>query len=687
MAQSHASALTAVLLITRSRPGPKLVYHYPESPETKPQTQHDPDSEDSETETDEAADKHGRSSRNGPAANGNTVSTSTSGTDAVLGHSVETLEKLLSPGRWCEQKKFEICVKGLTFLGHPVYALADGEWTEKQADTAENAASKLMKPGLKDHQKYGDYHMYVDPGSLATTPLAGTKMEHDFTHIPDSLDSQHRLGTSMESGSTGSTPASEQMTLFHVVFAMRPGGTDGQREVHAMYEEVAKTLSKALHYCQKQSNYVSNESRRLLALRAKARQSQELAQNLWTQMTESSELAWALKEVYERISNAQVAGIRLNGMEMSLHVTKRDKEEESVDPEPLSALLLLENKETVLHQLSHPDASPLAHFIRELTPTKNLQKHATNLGMPINDILYLARHLMKWRKARFITPLHQRNIYVVSPNAPVENLPHLREQYIRLFPTLPSLPNMLKVLSGKPIKYGLMIPSRDHRGAFMDILSFLVRHELVIQLKTYGWLKLPKTLGSASNQSTRPEATKRPAAHGLLSPRLRPLDDDTLSVDSDRTTIAAPTAKTSKRLSSEAPSKPDPQDDFVLITDPTKPTTEEQSKLLALLPFELSNVEFRENFSLILPHLDGEHAFEEIAATVGLKRSKVEEWLHELEKKRWLMTVRGYALYAWGLHTELYYLRRRGSKFKASVRTPQGQQHSLIPKIGDGQPR
>ncbi|KAF2171445.1 hypothetical protein M409DRAFT_18562 [Zasmidium cellare ATCC 36951] len=635
------SALTAVLLITRTRPGPKLVYHYPEIPDIKLQTHHDQDSDDSETETDEPADKHGRNSRNGPAVSGNTVSNGklTSGSETVLGHSVETLEKLLSPGRWCDQKKFEICVNGLTFLGHPVYALADGEWTERPAENAETAAAKLKKPGLKDHQKYGEYHMYLDPGSLATTPLAGTgaiKSEHDFTHIPESLDSQKGLATSMESGSTGSAPASEQMAMFHVVFAMRPQGADGQREVPAMHDEVAKTLSRALHYCQKQSNYVSNESRRLLALRAKARQSQDSMQGLWKQMIETSELAWALEEVYECISNGEVAGIRLNGMEMSLHITRPEKQENILDPEPLSALLLLESKETLLNQLSHPDASPLAHFIREMTPTKNLQKHATNLGMPINDILYLARHLIKWRKARVIMPLHQRNIYVVSPNAPLENLAHLRDSYIKLFPTLPSLPNMLKVLSGKPIKYGLMIPSRDHRGAFMEILSFLARHDLVVQLKTSGWLRLPKHLPNTSHHPSRLDSTnKRPtSARGLLSPRLRATEDDTLSIHSDKTTIAAPT-------SIKTPSNPPPQNDDnnLLITHPTHPTPE-QSTLLAHLPFELSNVEFRENFSLILPHLDGEHAFEEIAARVGVKRGKVEEWLLELEKKGWLVSVR-----------------------------------------------
>lgn len=631
--QSPGAGLAAVLLITRTRPGPRLVFHYPEVPERKVHVHHDEDSDDSDTETDEPVNRPPSSGLAKLALDGN--GNGHSGSETVFGHAVETLEKILSPGRWCDQKKFEVCVNGLTFLGHPVYSLADGEWTPKQQEAA---ANKFKKSSLATQQKYGDYHMYLDPGSLASTP-PGARAERDFTHIPESFDSQKGLATSMESGSSTSAVTSEQITMFHVVFAMRSHGMDGQKEIKAMYKEVAKVLSKALHYCQKQSNYVATESRRLLALRTKAKQSESSLHGLWKQMSETSELAWALKEVYDRISTGNVAGIRFNGMEMSLHIAGPNNEDESIEPEPLSALLLLEKKETLLHQLSHPDASPLAHFIREMTPTKNLQKHATNLRMPIKDILYLANHLIKWRKARVITPLHQRNTYVVSPDAPLENLHQLREGYVKLFPTLPSLPNMLKVLSGKPIKFGVLVPSRDHRGAYMDILSYLFRHNLVVQLKTYGWLRIPKRLANAPQPSARASPNRRPiSSRGLLSPRLHPVDDDNISVHSDRTTIAVPTSKTTKRLSA-GKATDDEKEDFVIVTKPMQPT-EEEGKLIEHLQFELGSAEFRENFSLILPHLDGEHAFEEIAARVGLKRSKVEDWLGELEKKRWLMTMR-----------------------------------------------
>lgn len=660
MAQSRrnkkGSDLVAVLLLTRSRPGPKLDFHYPAEPAlTRASSDHHLDSDDTESEPEshDSASEKGANPKNGASAAGleelNQDKNNDHATRTIFGHSEESLEKMLSPGRWCDQKKFEVCLNGLTFLGHPVYAPENGRWSEDDETQSSNRPnSTVAKP------RYGDYHMYLAPGSSATspaessTPQEGT--QHDFEHIPASFCSQAglALGTSMDTASSNSGGGGDAMTMYHIVFVMQ---SSSPQHAKAMYSDVAKPLSKALQFCQKQNDYVAVEARRLLVLKAEAKQQRSSLQDLYAKMIESSEIAWSLKEIFDRISAREVAGIRLAGMEMSLSLgdSARDPDD-NINVEPLSALLLLESKESLLLKLSHPDAAPLAHFLREHTPTKSLQKHASNIGMPINDVLFLGRHLLKWRKARVVSPLHPRNTYVVSPDAELGQLPSLAESYSNAFPTLPSLPNMLKVLSGKPIRYGLLIPSRDHRSAYMDILTFLVRHGLVSQLRTYGWLKLPRSLLFAE---VKPDPNKRPiSVTSLLSPQLWPADDDAISVSSERTTIAAPVSQrqSTKPLSAEEKEsarasaqqlqsgKAD-QQIHSIITSPREPTDEE-AKLMSAFSRTTGSLELRENLHAILPHLDGEHPFEEIAAREGLKRAKVEDWLSELEKTGQLMTVR-----------------------------------------------
>ncbi|KAK0951189.1 Nitrogen permease regulator 3, partial [Friedmanniomyces endolithicus] len=127
--------LIAVLLITRSRSGPKLVFHYPAVPQTiLPRRATDAAEDDaSDLDSDAGAgddDPDRRLSTHQPSAAPLDLNTNrglnsdidanrdaSSSSSDLLGYSVDSLERLLSPGKWAARKKFEICLDGITFLG------------------------------------------------------------------------------------------------------------------------------------------------------------------------------------------------------------------------------------------------------------------------------------------------------------------------------------------------------------------------------------------------------------------------------------------------------------------------------------------------------------------------------------------------------------------------------------------
>ncbi|EMD01026.1 hypothetical protein BAUCODRAFT_29404 [Baudoinia panamericana UAMH 10762] len=627
------NGLIAVILITRSRPGPKLVFHYPAQPAVGQTVNNDADRSDSEDEDEPAppsgwtpasaaVDTEGvpkGASSDGPLSSSDAVDRPL--TDLLLGYSYETLEKLLSPGRWSDHIKFEICLDGITFVGHPVYASQDGAWssypsTDRRAEL--HGDSNIEHTELDDNDEGDGIH---DPAVTITGPETPGRPKRDFSQVRDSFDSwagQSR-GTSVNSTSTTSGAPQEQISMFHVVFASR---SSGDLDAMTFHQHVAQTLSRALQYCQEHNQYISIEARKLLNARAAAKRANLSASALWKQMVESSELAWALKECFEKLSVNEVASIRLDGMQMSVQIpeaTPYVKTNEKLNER--LALLLLEDKDVLLHQLADSDTSLLAYVLREHTPTKSLQKHAINLGLTAAEIMPLAQHLIEWRKARAIAPLHARNTYTVHPDAPLHKVAELTSLYSRKFPALPSLPQMLMVLSGKPIPYGHLIPSRDHRGPYMEILAFLHRHGFVGQLKTFGWLKLSTRLPSPPVA----DPNKRPmSAMSLLSPHLRPVDDDNVSVASVQT--AVPANSTSAR-------------EYMVVLDPAHITAEE-NVLVQHLRATLQDGELRERLPLLLPYWNGEHAFEEIAACEGLKRARVGEWLERLEQQGHLLTFR-----------------------------------------------
>ena len=647
------SSLIAILLVTRSRPGPKIVFLCPSSPE-RLSTRHtvgedglkSNDDSDSDSDVDINGIAHLRRSHQPKVSQDNAhhsrmTESDPATADHILGYAPDSLDKLLAPGLWSNKKKFEVCLDGLTFVGHPVHAHEDGKWTRKDTMGPTKAASE-------PEDRYGDYTNF---GFTLTEPLSPVRTARNDGQVSESFDTDlgRSLGTSMNSASSTSTTTAEQVTMFNVVFAFDSAdGQIGQKDVAEMYRHIVKPFSKALHYCQKHTNYVAAESRRLLSLQARAKQHDLSRAALHQQSFETSELAWALQEVYDSMTTGRVAGIRLNGQAISLQTSPiESRTSHASELSPNVGLLLLDEKGTLLRELSHPDASPLAQFIHEHTPTKTLAKLSARLGMSISETLFLAGHLIKWNKARPITPLHPRNTYIVQPSAPTERLPDLMNDYARRYPALPSLPQMLRILSGKPLRYGVLIPSRDHSAAYLDVLGYLIQHDFVRQLQSYAWLrkisrrKRPAKAEVEVNQNRLPLSVA-----SLLSPQLRAVDDDSESISSERTAI--PLAGAERRQADAPTSTPSTEvkgddetslDTWDIITNPLDPSPEE-AEALANIAEALPDAELAERLPSLLKYFTGDLALEGMAASEGFKRSQVERWIDLLQREELMVMVR-----------------------------------------------
>ena len=163
-------------------------------------------------------------------------------------------------------------------------------------------------------------------------------------------------------------------------------------------------------------------------------------------------------------------------------------------------LLFLEDVDLILKDIAAEaaESSPsLAHFVKSVKPTHSFLQTSMQCGIPLQDIQILAQHLIHWRKARAIPPIHQRDTYIVSPNADMKRIASLAPAYAKAFPTLPTLPKILSILSSKPKPFATFIPSRDHRATYLEILAWLIRHGLATQLRNFAWVKIPVSVKQA----------------------------------------------------------------------------------------------------------------------------------------------------------------------------------------------
>lgn len=53
---------------------------------------------------------------------------------------------------------------------------------------------------------------------------------------------------------------------------------------------------------------------------------------------------------------------------------------------------------------------------------------------------------------------------------------------------------MLSMLSGHPRAYSTLIPSKDHRDAYLEILAWLMKGGWVTQLRVFGWIRVRREI-------------------------------------------------------------------------------------------------------------------------------------------------------------------------------------------------
>ena len=286
-------------------------------------------------------------------------------------------------------------------------------------------------------------------------------------------------------------------------------------------------------------------------------------------------------------------------------------------------LLLLVDLPTILADVnaaSSPIAAPLSHYLRVSKPTKSFHQISQASKIPLQDVQFLASHLIYWRRARAIPPLNQRDIYIMSPNADLRNLAAATSSFSKSFPSSPTLPKVLSMLSTTPRPYATLIPSKDYKETYLEILAWLMRNGWVTQLRNFAWVRVPPLIikkfnidianeaGNSRSSSATKYHTQAPERKSPEVPNLRVSSP----ASSTTTTIHIPT----KGL-----------DRPVIIFDPRSASIE-QSRYLSTISQHVQAVhgeESRQAWEICLKYFDGKHAIESIGIIEGWKKKRTFE--------------------------------------------------------------
>ena len=853
-----ASNLHAILLVTKSRSlGPRLVFHYPPlSPSaaalaaakdpawfrhetsTASVDSRSSDSDwDSSTDSDDENDIEIGSRTSGGRGSGRTVTGSNYrdrersklGTGAwgkqetideedandgnedhrqkggdhdwetVLGFKTDALEKMLSPNKEYNKRRFELGVESIVFVGAPMFIRDDGLWKKLKRKKKTRSEKEKLEDGdlvknLTITEDDGDANSPQDPLKPVPEPFIYPEgFEPGYGHgsvsgSPSGAPSEAGSDTRSNSTTQDNSP---DMTMFNVVFVLNPPVLEYQQRVKEMYDNVTRKYAKALKYEEARFQYVWKESKRIIDIKQRAKETNESLTVTWRKIVSTSPLAKSIAIMFDAISHDKIAHIHFDAtFNTSFQIPQADSTPylpNALEPQmpglwlttsnvvldddeaPMTqhaALLLLEDTETLIKDLggeSTGNAAAIAFYIRNIIPTKSLLKISKRHNILAQDMEYIASHLVYWRRARLIAPLSPRDTYIVSPNADMTVLPAAITVYAQRFPTLPTLPKILSMLSGTPRPFRNFIPTAEHREAYMEILAWLMRGGWVTQLRTFAWIRvtpeikaqvaadmeredrikkaeearkellsdndsvadqLPSDkrnslLSTGSARSSTPlrrtrrdrdtsadgeedmESSRilspRPPATSIANYRGSPVraGSDTGSASSQLTTIALNSAQrpespshlgvrdarphrssplhlkptspsrdsvVSSASPAEATPPPNPKDfTHSTILSPQKASslearwldkiaeTFEDANIIATNPsppkhadggLGVTGKELRESWSVLLRHLDGKHAIEDVSAREGIKRKRVAVLFNAVRERGWLVITR-----------------------------------------------
>lgn len=443
----------------------------------------------------------------------------------ILGFEPEHISEMLSPPRDMCNRRFEIMLENVVFLGLPVHISSNGSWKSDKR----SQKSQSMPSGERSNQ---------------------------------------------DDNSTGSDKSADSMSMFHLVFVMNPPEIERNYRIDEMFYYVASKLSLVLRYEQLRHDYVWNQVKLISKLKDEWRStvSQTSQQSMNEFLMSKSSLCTLMAQCYDAISTSRIANLTINNKPLSFQIPiklefhslpemtvpyipgsylsstvnllgstglvsigettryksnslmslmlgglitddldPQDDNDDDLDDDDMASpedviyfsLLLLDDPESIIRDIKADSHSELATFIRLIRPTESLLKITNKMKLQFRkaalsaaEVVLFAFHLIYWRRARVISPLNARSIYIVSPMAPITtNFYKDVPQFKKVFPTMPSLPLLLKLLSArlkKPKLFASIIPSRDHKELYLDAVAWLMRYGYVTQLHTYIWLKVSR---------------------------------------------------------------------------------------------------------------------------------------------------------------------------------------------------
>ena len=280
---------------------------------------------------------------------------------------------------------------------------------------------------------------------------------------------------------------------FNVVLAVSPC----PEEQMEMFRRCVQQISTVCKREEERVGYLTEQCRAMFRVRETWLRAQQLPavdqrpshSDLANNLLSSSSLAREFAHIFEGLKTDGIAHVKIGGWTtLSLSLTPINSYP-SYPIRPYQTLLITNAS------LVPADASPdLLRFVSVCKPSKSFQDLQMELNLPLSQIFRMSAHLLYWKVGKIVSTMTTSNVYSINPALTVSFA--LVQQFEADFPSLPPLLRQLERFSvPKPLKDHLADISFSHKQ-FSDVLVWMLRRDVVVQLLTYLVLIVPESFSA-----------------------------------------------------------------------------------------------------------------------------------------------------------------------------------------------
>ncbi|XP_026479622.1 GATOR complex protein NPRL3 [Ctenocephalides felis] len=160
---------------------------------------------------------------------------------------------------------------------------------------------------------------------------------------------------------------------------------------------------------------------------------------------------------------------------------------------PYHGMLLLVDHIELMDCVGQENTNALIKMIQMYSPLKSLQALAADTEMPLQQVYQLVGHMVYWAKATIIYPLCENNVYVIASDAPLYINSPLVEKFSEQFPGTCLLEVISEFSLGTCVAHKLSpLQHPSQHSQFVQMLVWMLQHHLLVQLHTYIQFMVPQ---------------------------------------------------------------------------------------------------------------------------------------------------------------------------------------------------